>query len=999
VPRVAELGSVAQEPLSPAVLKGKQLFYDARDTRLARERYMSCASCHADGGHDGRTWDFTGFGEGLRNTPTLQGKAGMGHGRLHWSGNFDEVQDFENQIRGFAGGTGLITNGAPNPPMGAPNAGRSADLDALAAYVGSLSEVTPRSTGTGAALSAAAQAGRERFAAQCAQCHGGSSGGAHTGTQLFDVGTLKPTSGQRLGGRLAGIDVPPLHGVAHTAPYLHDGSAATLEDAVLRHVAGVTAGQAQQLAAYLREADIAGDPSTRPATALRDAASMRLEGRARRAGPGQIQLVPAEPGQAGAVWATRRWSTTQPFATRFQVQLDRPAGQNWQADGLAFVMQSGDGGVGGAGGGQGWAGLPLAIGAQLLTWNYNRAGLVWEGRAAPSAGIGLGQAQRITGEVVVRWDPGLKQLSMQADLLVDGTPHRIHDHATVDLPARYGPTLRAGITGATGGGLSEQWISDWSVRFGTDMAGAGGHLLGHARAQADGGILLTPDESAQVGGWSAARRWSTDQPFHTRFNLDISNPQGGWMADGLGLVMHGGDVRALGGAGGCQGSCDLSQAVRAMLLSWSYNQGGLTAEGVPLDPLPFNLGAARSVTGSVSVGWEPGQRRLTMRADLLVDGVAQRFEDSLLVDLRQRFGPTMSVALTAATGGGKAAHRVSGWTVETTDVWTVPVGGTGIGAPSCVVSDVASGRTDCVIVGTDKALYHQSLAQQRWSGWRRLGGSFVENEAPSCTSWGPGRVDCFLRGTDGQLWQAWGTGSQLVLNPLGGVINEAVSCTAPQANQLHCMARGADNAAWVQRWDGTRWSGWRPHGGVLSSAPSCASWGPGRSDCFVLGTGSDLFHQWHLMDGRAGGWHPLGGAIKGRPSCVSSGADRLTCYVRGADDALWQRGWDRAGWSGWLQVPGTAGRLAAPPSCVAARDGSAAQCSIVDVEGALWSLSAAGESLAAAASIQSVALARSGVAAEAPACVFAGTGDTRRVDCLYRLARNGAPVHAQLRLP
>ena len=61
VPLLATLQSVATEKLSPTVLAGKQLFYDARDTRLAREGYMSCASCHNDGGSDGRVWDLTGW--------------------------------------------------------------------------------------------------------------------------------------------------------------------------------------------------------------------------------------------------------------------------------------------------------------------------------------------------------------------------------------------------------------------------------------------------------------------------------------------------------------------------------------------------------------------------------------------------------------------------------------------------------------------------------------------------------------------------------------------------------------------------------------------------------------------------------------------------------------------------------------------------------------------------------------------------------------------------
>ena len=85
MPLLATLQSVATEKLSPTVLAGKQLFYDARDTRLAREGYMSCASCHNDGGGDGRVWDLTGMGEGLRNTVSLRGKGGMAHGFLHWS--------------------------------------------------------------------------------------------------------------------------------------------------------------------------------------------------------------------------------------------------------------------------------------------------------------------------------------------------------------------------------------------------------------------------------------------------------------------------------------------------------------------------------------------------------------------------------------------------------------------------------------------------------------------------------------------------------------------------------------------------------------------------------------------------------------------------------------------------------------------------------------------------------------------------------------------------
>jgi YVTN family beta-propeller protein len=260
VPQLATLRAIGTEKLAPAVLRGKQLFYDARDPRLAREGYVSCASCHNDGGHDGRVWDMTGFGEGLRNTTSLRGRGGN-QGFLHWSGNFDEVQDFELQIRQLAGGTGLIDDrafntGTRNQPLGDRKAGLSADLDALAAYVASLSMVdaSPLRAPDGA-LSALGTEGRALFAElRCAACHVGNGfTGSGEGT-LADIGTVRSASGQRLGAPLTGIDVPSLRDLWSTAPYLHDGSAATVQQAIAAHRGLVLSGpQLDALAAYLQQ--------------------------------------------------------------------------------------------------------------------------------------------------------------------------------------------------------------------------------------------------------------------------------------------------------------------------------------------------------------------------------------------------------------------------------------------------------------------------------------------------------------------------------------------------------------------------------------------------------------------------------------------------------------------------------------------------------------------------------------------------------------------------
>ena len=261
-PVAATVKTVENERLPAQVLQGKKLFYDARDPRLARDSYMSCASCHNDAGHDGRVWDMTGFGEGLRNTISLKGRAGTGHGFLHWSANFDEVQDFEAQIRSLSGGTGLMTDVQFNAdttrePLGTPKAGKSADLDALAAYLASQQSFEPspyrQADGT---LTLAAWAGKAVFrSAGCANCHGGApfTISANAG-MLKNIGTLKPGSGKRLGATLNGIDVPTLRDVWSTAPYLHDGSAPTLSAAIQAHAGNTVSGvQLSYLTAYLQQ--------------------------------------------------------------------------------------------------------------------------------------------------------------------------------------------------------------------------------------------------------------------------------------------------------------------------------------------------------------------------------------------------------------------------------------------------------------------------------------------------------------------------------------------------------------------------------------------------------------------------------------------------------------------------------------------------------------------------------------------------------------------------
>ncbi len=245
---VATLATVDREPLPPEVLRGKQLFGDAADTRLARDGYVACAHCHLEGDSDHHVWDFTDRGEGLRRTPPLFGRGAQGP--LHWSANFDEVQDFENDIRNHFGGRGLMADldfAATEDTLGASKAGRSEDLDALAAYVASLVEPASPYRAADGSLPPAAERGRAVFAAAgCPTCHAGpqltDSAWVDGSPRLHDVGTLTAASGSRLGGPLEGLDTPTLHGLWHQPRYLHDGSAATLEDALRAHEGFTLAG-------------------------------------------------------------------------------------------------------------------------------------------------------------------------------------------------------------------------------------------------------------------------------------------------------------------------------------------------------------------------------------------------------------------------------------------------------------------------------------------------------------------------------------------------------------------------------------------------------------------------------------------------------------------------------------------------------------------------------------------------------------------------------------
>ena len=234
--------------------------------RLSSEGWSACSACHAFGLTDGVVWI---FGAGPRRAIPLNGtfnpRDPHDQRMLNYSAIFDEVQDFENNIRGVSGGLGLITlaDGVTQDPVlnafDPPNTGRSAALDALSEFVarGIRTPISPLRNAFGRDERLIAR-GRELFEqVGCVQCHSGGGWSSNrrdyelppTGINapvngqiirfLRNVGTFDPSALNEIRQNGAaplgadGFNAPSLLGVFAMGPLFHNGSALTLDD-VLR---------------------------------------------------------------------------------------------------------------------------------------------------------------------------------------------------------------------------------------------------------------------------------------------------------------------------------------------------------------------------------------------------------------------------------------------------------------------------------------------------------------------------------------------------------------------------------------------------------------------------------------------------------------------------------------------------------------------------------------------------------------------------------------------
>jgi cytochrome c peroxidase len=258
--RFSPLPSVIQSgtnPITPAKTDlGRMLYYE---TRLSKSNKFSCNSCHlldkygvdnlpTSPGHSGQ--------RGTRNSPTVYNAAG--HFVQFWDGR---APDVEEQSKGpvlnpvemaMKDDASVIATLKSMPGYVAafkrafPTESDPVTFGNFAEAVGAFERhlVTPSRwdrflNGDKTALTDAEKAGFNKFYdSGCATCHSGT----YLGGQMYQtLGVVKPWPNQKDTGRhqvskraedRMKFKVPSLRNVEKTAPYLHDGSRASIEETI-----------------------------------------------------------------------------------------------------------------------------------------------------------------------------------------------------------------------------------------------------------------------------------------------------------------------------------------------------------------------------------------------------------------------------------------------------------------------------------------------------------------------------------------------------------------------------------------------------------------------------------------------------------------------------------------------------------------------------------------------------------------------------------------------
>lgn len=234
--------AVAADPMPPTLRYGQRLFYTANsaDFPITRNFWVACSSCHLEGYTDAVTWRFF---VGPRDTPSNAGGP-INTGFLLRQALRNSIVDYDTTIRIEQGGSYHRTE-----------ASHLADLKALQDFVNYAIPIpqNPNRAPDGT-LTAQQAHGKDLFLQNCRDCHTGeylTDSGVGNPTldlagpiMLHDIGTCvtggdfpDQAAPDEVVGKMhtaCDFDTPTLRGIFATAPYFHDGSAATLRDVMDR---------------------------------------------------------------------------------------------------------------------------------------------------------------------------------------------------------------------------------------------------------------------------------------------------------------------------------------------------------------------------------------------------------------------------------------------------------------------------------------------------------------------------------------------------------------------------------------------------------------------------------------------------------------------------------------------------------------------------------------------------------------------------------------------
>ena len=239
-------------PTPDRVALGKVLF---NSTQLSRFQDVSCASCHLQDHAfaDSRSVSpGTGGALGTRNSPSLANvgyythfmrEGGVPTLEQQIAVPLQEHAEFDFNMRQAVDRLRVDTT---IQRMAQAAYGRDFDAFVLTRSIAAFERtlVSGRSRADVGQLSAQEQQGKQLFMAErtaCSGCHGGflytSMGFANNGAleRYADVGRMRLTKDRRDSNVFA---IPSLRNVGVTAPYMHDGSVATLRDVVDRYNRG-----------------------------------------------------------------------------------------------------------------------------------------------------------------------------------------------------------------------------------------------------------------------------------------------------------------------------------------------------------------------------------------------------------------------------------------------------------------------------------------------------------------------------------------------------------------------------------------------------------------------------------------------------------------------------------------------------------------------------------------------------------------------------------------